>query len=59
MEVQELAQQNVVTVTEEVSLIDAVSEMYTNHVGNLVVVEADNSSRKPVGIITDRDLVMA
>lgn len=59
MEVQELANENVVTVTEDVSLVEAVDTMHSNHVGDLVVVEADNSGRTPIGIITDRDLVMA
>ena len=59
MQVRELANENVVTIGREASLLEAVDAMHSNHVGDLVVVASDNSGRRPVGIVTDRDLVMA
>ncbi|MFB6262994.1 MAG: CBS domain-containing protein [Bradymonadaceae bacterium] len=59
MKAGELASANVATITVDETLSKAAHRMRRDHVGDLVVVESDGTSRRPVGIITDRDLVMA
>jgi CBS domain-containing protein len=38
-------------------LADAARTLIAGHVGSLVVVEGDGAARRPVGILTDRDIV--
>mgnify|MGYP006296954231 CR=1 FL=1 len=59
MRAKEMANETVVTISPDRSLADAAEMMRENHVGDLVVVEEGDDVTKPVGIITDRDLVMA
>jgi len=40
------------------SVLDAVRLMRRNHVGDVVVTKRDNGGVQPVGIITDRDIVV-
>jgi CBS domain-containing protein len=40
-------------------VVDAAKRMRTSHVGDLVVVENRDDRRMPVGIVTDRDIVIA
>lgn len=48
-----------ITVKREYGLIDAASLMRDNHVGCVVVTEVDAGGvRRPVGILTDRDIVV-
>ena len=55
---QDLASTIVAVVEPETSALVAAQLMRRHHVGALVVVDAKDKSR-PVGIITDRDLVLA
>lgn len=55
----ELATPVVVTATPETTAARAAQLMREQHVGSLVVIEAESTSGKPVGIITDRDLVLS
>ena len=55
MLVEDICQRDVVTVAREAALGDAARLMRENHVGDVVVVDAE---RRPLGIITDRDLVI-
>jgi CBS domain-containing protein len=56
-----LSSPNVVTVSSEASAHHAAQLMREHHVGSLVVVnaQAPKGAAKPMGIITDRDLVLA
>jgi CBS domain-containing protein len=47
----------VVSVTKDSSIQEAAKLMRKNHIGDVVVVDA--KSNVPIGIITDRDIVMA
>ena len=51
----------VVTVQESDDLVAAAQQMREHHVGYLVVVEPEPTTRhlRPVGVITDRDIVVA
>ena len=58
MRLPDLASTIVAVVEPETSALVAAQLMRRHHVGALVVVDAKDKSR-PVGIITDRDLVLA
>ena len=48
----------VVSTTREATIADAARLMRDNHVGSLVVTEPRGDTQRPVGIITDRDIVV-
>ncbi len=50
---------NVATIERDAGVIDAAGRMRTQHVGDLIVVEEQAGGRVPVGILTDRDIVVA
>jgi CBS domain-containing protein len=54
-----LATPIIVSVTPETTAMRAAQMMREQHVGCLVVVEPESSSGKPLGIVTDRDLVLS
>ncbi|SAL61622.1 CBS domain-containing protein [Caballeronia humi] len=41
------------------SALDAARLMRANHVGDLVVIDNANGKRRPVGMVTDRDIVVS
>lgn len=49
----------VVTAEPETTATQAARLMREHHIGALVVLDARSTSGKPVGIVTDRDLVLA
>jgi predicted transcriptional regulator len=57
MPILDLCSKNLVTIEKDASLISAAKMMKKNHVGGLIVTEKNNSL-KPVGILTDRDIVL-
>ena len=59
MPIGEICVRDVVTATRDTTIFEASQLMRVNHVGDLLVVEGSNGSRAPVGIITDRDIVVA
>ena len=58
MPVGELCNREVVIVPRDKSAHEAAQLMRQYHVGDLVVVERRNGSQVPVGVLTDRDLVL-
>ena len=54
----EICNREVVVATRETTTADAAKLMRDHHVGTLVVIEREHGAQKPVGIITDRDLVV-
>jgi CBS domain-containing protein len=58
MTVGEVCKRNVVIAVKNETIVDAANHMRTGHVGDLVVVETQQNRRVPVGIITDRDIVV-
>ena len=48
----------VVTATPNTTVQEAATLMRENHVGDLLVMQGSNGSRVPVGIVTDRDIVV-
>src|SRR5690606_15420257 len=59
MTVGEVCNREVVVVARNMLLPEAAQLMRDYHVGSLVVVQENGEARKPVGIITDRDIVVA
>ena len=55
----ELCNREVVFVYRDTRLVEAARLMREHHVGSLVVVVERLSERVPVGIVTDRDIVIA
>jgi len=58
MKAGELCNREVVTATRETTIPEAARLMRDHHVGSLVIVEMHEGRKEPVGIITDRDLVI-
>ena len=58
MGVGEICNREVIIAQRNESALDAAKLMRQHHVGNVLVVETRNDTRVPVGIVTDRDLVV-
>ena len=58
MPVSEICNREVVIVKRDTTVNEAAILMRQHHVGDVVVVEERNGLRVPVGIVTDRDLVV-
>lgn len=58
MQVGEICNREVIIVEKESSIAEATELMRRYHVGDLVVVEKTAEGKTPIGIITDRDIVV-
>jgi CBS domain-containing protein len=58
MSIGEFCNREVVFATRKTSIIEATQLMRKFHVGNLVVVDVVEGKRVPIGIVTDRDIVI-
>jgi CBS domain-containing protein len=58
MSVGELCSRVVTVVQRNESVMTAAQLMRQQHVGNVVVVEPEGEANRPVGILTDRDIVV-
>jgi len=59
MKVEEYCKREVISIGPDADLGEAAKLMRERHVGFLVVIDADSpSKRAPVGVITDRDIVV-
>lgn len=58
MPIGEICNREVVIVQRDTTVEEAAQLMRQHHVGALVVVEEVSGKRKPVGVVTDRDLVV-
>jgi len=58
MPVGEICNRDVIIVRREDTILAAAKLMRQNHMGDVVVVDEKDGSRLPVGIVTDRDLVV-
>lgn len=58
MRVGDYCKHGVVTVDPSTDCVGIATLMRDEHVGFLVVVQDDDPNRKPLGVITDRDLVL-
>jgi CBS domain-containing protein len=58
MPIGEFCNRSVVFATRKMSITEAAQMMREYHVGDLVVVDVQDGKRVPVGIVTDRDIVV-
>lgn len=58
MPISEICNRSVVVAKREMAALEAAKLMRQHHVGDIVVVDEKNGVRIPVGIVTDRDLVV-
>ena len=58
MDVNLICNHNVATIGKTQAVVDAAALMREEHVGDLIVVETRGSASVPVGILTDRDIVV-
>jgi CBS domain-containing protein len=58
MSVGQFCNRETVIVRKEESIVEAAKLMRERHVGSVIVVEDVDAGVKPVGIVTDRDLVV-
>ena len=58
MPVGEICNRDVIILQREDTVLEAAKLMRQHHVGDVVVAEARGGVRVPVGIVTDRDLVV-
>lgn len=58
MRVADICNRDVVTLAAEASLREAARAMREHHVGDVVIVDARGPEQKPLGILTDRDIVV-
>lgn len=59
MRVGEICARRVVTVERKTSVREAITLLRDEHVGDVVVTEPHPAGEKPIGILTDRDIVLA
>jgi predicted transcriptional regulator len=59
MTVNTVCNHNVATIGADEGIVDAAVRMREEHVGDLIVVERRGPVHVPVGILTDRDIVVA
>lgn len=58
MRVGDICTRQVVSCSKDTSALDAAKLMRDAHIGNLVVVEMRDGKTVPVGVVTDRDIVV-
>lgn len=58
MRVLELLTKHVAVARRDEPLLTAIERMREEHVGALVVVDESDDKRKPIGMLTDRDIVV-
>lgn len=58
MVIGQICNRRVVSVRASASVADAAALMRREHVGDVVVVETRNGTEVPIGIVTDRDIVV-
>jgi len=59
MPVKDVCVRSVVHVNRDTTIQEAAQLMRQHHVGDLIVADADHEGLWPVGIITDRDIVLS
>lgn len=59
MRIGNLCSRSVHTVNAETPLVNAVREMHRHHIGSIIVTEEHGVTVRPIGIVTDRDVMRA
>lgn len=59
MRVGDICTRKVILIREGATIREAAEEMRRRHVGSLIVVDQPNGAPAPIGMLTDRDIVLA
>lgn len=59
MDLRKIGKRKVATVYQDTSVADAARIMRDSHLGDVVVIDRSEGRINPVGILTDRDIVMS
>ncbi|MBB5016004.1 CBS domain-containing protein [Rehaibacterium terrae] len=59
MRISDICIRGVVCIAPDASILDAARAMREHHVGCLVVAERRDGDARPLGVLTDRDIVLA
>lgn len=59
MTIGDICNRTVVVARKDETIVDAAKRMRMSHVGAVVVVEAQTGRNIPVGVVTDRDIVIS
>lgn len=59
MTIGDICNRSVVVARRNETIVDAAKRMRMSHVGAVVVVDARNGRNVPVGVVTDRDIVIS
>jgi CBS domain-containing protein len=54
----DICRTDIVTAEEHTSLYEVSKLMREHHIGDVVITRSDDSGQKPIGILTDRDIVV-
>ncbi len=57
MSIERIFRKNVVTVSEDQSIVEVAALMRDHSIGDVIVVDRANGAMRPIGILTDRDIV--
>jgi len=58
MKIGEVCKRSVITVAKDASILEVVRKMREHHIGDVIVTECAETSEKPLGVVTDRDIVV-
>jgi CBS domain-containing protein len=58
MAIGEICKREVISVTRETTINEADRIMRKHHVGNVIVIKEEGERRRPIGIVTDRDVLV-
>ena|SRR5674476_511009 len=58
MAIGEICKREVISVTRETTIIEAARLMRKHHVGDVIVIKEEGERRRPIGIVTDRDVLV-
>jgi len=58
MKISEICTHDVIVAQRQSTILELAQLMRKHHVGNIIIVDQVGLRRKPVGIVTDRDIIM-
>lgn len=58
MKASEFCNRDVIVIEQGASVTEAAQLMRKHHVGSVIVVAPDDTQKKPIGVLTDRDIVV-
>jgi CBS domain-containing protein len=58
MTISSICTHRVITVDRQIDIVAAATVMRDNHIGYLIVTDASSDGSSPIGVLTDRDIVV-